>query len=102
MSERLISENVCRQFQSGKEIVHALKDVSVNIRANALTILRGRSGSGKTTLLNLLGALDKPNSGKIFFDSVEITHLAESKRDLLRRYQMGFIFQSVEIGRAHV
>jgi len=97
MSECLISENVCRQFQSGKEIVHALKDVSVKINFKTLTILRGRSGSGKTTLLNLLGALDKPSSGKIFFDTVEITHLAESRRDLLRRHQMGFVFQSVAL-----
>lgn len=97
MTDCLKSENVCRQFQSGKEIIYALKDVSVNVRSRTLTVLRGRSGSGKTTLLNLLGALDKPDSGKVYFDSVEITHLAESKRDLLRRHKMGFVFQSVAL-----
>lgn len=97
MAECLRGENVSRFFLSGKDTIHALKDVSISIKEKTLTVLRGRSGSGKTTLINLLGALDKPNTGKIYFDSQEITALAEGKRDLLRRYQMGFIFQSVAL-----
>ena len=97
MTEMIRTEKLCRQFQSGREIVHALKDVSTEIQSSTLTILRGRSGSGKTTLMNLAGALDKPTSGKIFFDSVEITHLSESKRDMLRRRDIGFVFQSIAL-----
>lgn len=97
MNDCIRSVNLSRQFQSGKDIVYALRDVSVNIRPKALTILRGRSGSGKTTLMNLLGALDKPSSGCIYFEDVDITNIAESKRDDLRRHQMGFIFQSVAL-----
>nr|WP_207754244.1 ABC transporter ATP-binding protein [Caldicoprobacter guelmensis] len=74
-----------------------MKDVSISIEAGTLTILRGRSGSGKTTLINLLGALDKPNSGKIYFNGNEITGLPESKRDLIRQKEMGFVFQSIAL-----
>jgi len=91
------TENVNRQFQSGREIVHALKNINITIEPGKLTILRGRSGSGKTTLMNSLGALDRPNSGKILFDDLEITQLSDSKRDKLRREKIGFVFQSVAL-----
>ncbi len=78
-------------------IVDALKDINVKIEEGKLTMLRGRSGSGKTTLMNLLGALDQPTSGKIYFKDQEITALSETKRDLLRRSEMGFVFQSVAL-----
>ena len=78
-------------------IVDALKDINVKIEEGKLTMLRGRSGSGKTTLMNLLGALDQPTSGKIYFKDQEITALSETKRDLLRRGEMGFVFQSVAL-----
>ncbi len=97
MPDIIRTEKVCRQFQSGREIVHALKDVSIQINPSTLTILRGRSGSGKTTLINLVGALDKPTSGKIYFDSTEITQIPEIKRDMLRRMDMGFVFQSIAL-----
>jgi len=97
MSDIIRTEGVCRQFQSGREIVHALKDVSISIASGTLTMLRGRSGSGKTTLINLLGALDKPTSGGIYFNDREITRLSESKRDDLRRREMGFVFQSIAL-----
>ena len=88
---------LCRQFQSGREIVRVLDDITVDIPRHTLTILRGRSGSGKTTLINLLGALDQPTSGRIWFNDREISSLPEQQRDLLRRCQMGFVFQSVAL-----
>lgn len=97
MSSIITTDKICRQFQSGRDIVHALKDVSIEIQSGALTILKGRSGSGKTTLINLLGALDKPTSGTIMFGGQEITQLSEVKRDLLRRTHMGFVFQSIAL-----
>lgn len=93
----LTTENICKTYRSGDTSVDALKDVNVAIRPGKLTMLRGRSGSGKTTLMNLLGALDLPTSGKIFFKDQEITALPESKRVLLRRHDMGFVFQSVAL-----
>ncbi|MBE6936543.1 MAG: ABC transporter ATP-binding protein [Ruminococcaceae bacterium] len=93
----LKTELICKQYKTGGTIVDALKDVNVDIQPGKLTMLRGRSGSGKTTLMNLLGALDHPTSGKIWFQDQEITALSEKKRDLLRRKEMGFIFQSVAL-----
>ncbi|MGI6538550.1 MAG: ABC transporter ATP-binding protein [Caldicoprobacterales bacterium] len=91
------TENLSRQFQSGREVIHALRDINIQINPGTLTILRGRSGSGKTTLINLLGALDKPTEGKIFFMDQDITKLSEVKKDLLRKNNMGFIFQSIAL-----
>ena len=89
--------DLCRDFPSGREIVHALKKVNISIKPGALTILRGRSGSGKTTLINLLGAFDYPTSGDIYLMDQKISDLSERKRDEIRRTGMGFVFQSVAL-----
>lgn len=91
------TEGLYRDFQSGGEVVHALKDINISIEPGTLTILRGRSGSGKTTLINLLGALDRPTKGNIYFNENNIIKMSESKRDSLRRREMGFVFQSVAL-----
>lgn len=92
------TKNVCRVFETaGSEPFQALKDVSVSIPKQSLTILRGRSGSGKTTLLNIIGALDAPSSGEVYFDGKSITGLLDRERERLRRKNIGFIFQSVSL-----
>ena len=63
----LKTEDVCKTYTSGDTVVDALKNINVSVEPGKLTMLRGRSGSGKTTLMNLLGALDQPTSGKIYF-----------------------------------
>lgn len=75
----------------------ALKDVSVQIPKGKLTILRGKSGSGKTTLINIIGALDTPTSGEVFFDGRDIAGLPDKERERLRRQKVGFVFQSVSL-----
>lgn len=94
MAPIIYTENINRKFTTGKEVIHALKDVNVKIEPQTLTILKGRSGSGKTTLINALGALDRPDSGTLIFDGEEITKLSDKKTDVIRRKHMGFIFQS--------
>ncbi len=89
--------DLCRDFPSGREIVHALKDVNIAIKPGKLTVLRGRSGSGKTTLINLLGALDRPTSGDVYLFDQKISDLSENRRDELRRTSMGFVFQSIAL-----
>ena len=89
--------DLCRDFPSGREVIHALKNVNISIKPGTLTILRGRSGSGKTTLINLLGALDRPTSGEIYLYDQKISGMPEKKRDELRRTNMGFVFQSVAL-----
>lgn len=93
----IVTDKVNRYFQSGRDRIHALKDISVVINPGELTILKGRSGSGKTTLINLLGALDKPDCGSVYFLDHDIAGLAESKRDEIRKKNMGFVFQSVAL-----
>lgn len=92
------TENIKRYFSSGDgSIVRALDGVSMEIPSNSLTILKGRSGSGKTTLLNLLSALDVPTEGKVEFFGKDLKHLKDREREDLRRYRMGFVFQSVAL-----
>lgn len=97
MSEIITTDKLVRNFKSGSTTVHALKNISLEIEKGRLTILRGRSGSGKTTLINLLGALDRPNSGIIRFNGTDITHAGEHVKNEIRRKHMGFVFQSVAL-----
>lgn len=94
------ARDVCMDFAIGDgSTVHALKGINLDIMPNKLSILRGRSGSGKTTLINILGALDRPTSGRVLFcdDENDITKLSDSARDKLRRTEMAFVFQSVAL-----
>lgn len=90
--------DVTRSFPiaGGRHFV-AVDKVSMQIPEGCLAILRGRSGSGKTTLLNMLGALDMPTGGEIFFMGEDITSWTEAKRERLRREKIGFVFQSVSL-----
>ncbi len=83
-----------RVFGRGEGAVHALKGANLSIPYGRLVALKGRSGSGKTTLINLLGALDRPTEGAVYFRGQEITSLSEKQRNELRRVHMGLIFQS--------
>lgn len=91
------AENVNKYFGTGKHQMQALKQVSLEIKEGTLVILKGRSGSGKTTLLNILGALDYPQEGKIEFFGKNLVTQSEKERELLRRFEMGFIFQSIAL-----
>lgn len=98
MKEAIIqTTDVNREYISGNEVVHALRNMSITIPTGELTIIRGRSGSGKTTLMNIMGALDKPNSGDVLFMGNNLMKLSEIECDNLRRLNMGFIFQSVAL-----
>lgn len=81
----------------GEDDFYALKDISIKIPQRKLTILKGRSGSGKTTLMNILGALDKPSVGEVFFNDRNIVNMNERQRELLRRKSIGFVFQSISL-----
>ena len=97
MEYMIKTEGVSRCFKTSGGDFWALKGIDIDVPEGALTILKGRSGSGKTTLLNILGALDKPTRGKVFFDGKDIAHMDEKGRTALRRMQIGFVFQSVAL-----
>jgi putative ABC transport system ATP-binding protein len=85
---------VKRIFGRGSAAVHALKGANLSVPAGRLVALKGRSGSGKTTLINMLGALDRPTEGVVYFMGQEISNLSEHQRNEIRRVNMGLIFQS--------
>jgi putative ABC transport system ATP-binding protein len=68
---------VHRRFGTGATAVHALRDVTFELAAGTMTALVGRSGSGKTTLLNVIGGLDRPDSGTVHVDGTDVTALDE-------------------------
>ena len=94
MTAALATESVVRDFGEGDSAVRAVNEVTVSISPGEFVALVGRSGSGKTTLLNLLAGLDRPSSGKVWFEGRELSQMPE--RDLvgLRRDRIGFVFQS--------
>ncbi|MGN7455049.1 ABC transporter ATP-binding protein [Paenibacillus pasadenensis] len=85
---------VQRSFPASGGPIHVLKGITMEVPHRRLVMLKGRSGSGKTTLLNLIGGLDTPSSGEIWFDGEPIHKLGDDKRTVIRRERMGFIFQA--------
>jgi ABC-type lipoprotein export system ATPase subunit len=88
------AQAVTRTYQADGQAVPALRGVDLDLPRGMLAVLKGRSGSGKTTLLNLLGGLDRPDSGQIIFDGQALGGLSDHELTVLRRCRMGFIFQS--------
>lgn len=94
----LQARHIKRSFPlEGGERIKVLKGVSLDVPEGGLTILKGRSGSGKTTLLNILGCLDRPDSGELLLDGRDLIAASAGEHDDIRRYQYGFIFQSVAL-----
>jgi putative ABC transport system ATP-binding protein len=83
-----------RTFGSGENAARVLRGLELTVRRGELVALYGPSGSGKTTLLNLIGALDRPNAGRIDVRGKDILRMGERARARLRRREFGFIFQS--------
>jgi len=83
-----------RDYESGGAVVHALRGVDLDVAEGELLAVRGRSGSGKTTLLNLLGVLDRPTSGRVMLDDVEISALTDAQLVDVRRRTVAFVFQA--------
>lgn len=86
--------DLSKVYNPGKMQVNALDRVSVSINEGEFTALAGPSGSGKTTLLNLIGGLDRPDSGKIMVDGRAYENLSDSEMADLRLHRIGFVFQS--------
>ena len=87
-------ESVSKEYRIGAARVRALADVTLAIPGGALCVIHGRSGSGKTTLLNMIGGLDRPSTGRVTVDGLEISSLSEQALVEYRRETVGFVFQS--------
>jgi putative ABC transport system ATP-binding protein len=82
-----------REFQVGDERVIALRDIDLTVEAGAYIAVMGPSGSGKSTLLNMIGLLDRPDSGSYFLEGEDMTALSDRQQAALRRHKIGFVFQ---------
>ena len=90
----LKAENIFKSFQTTKKVkLDVLKGISLEIEKEKITIIVGASGAGKSTLLHLLGGLDRPDSGEVFYDSEDIIKLSEDKLAKFRNKNVGFVFQ---------
>jgi putative ABC transport system ATP-binding protein len=85
--------NLSKTYMQGKIPVHALSNVSFEVEKGEFLSIVGPSGSGKSTLLSLIGLLDKPTSGSVFIDGIEVTTVREGEVPKLRREKIGFVFQ---------
>jgi len=88
---------VMKDFTMGKTIVQVLKGIDLDIKAGEYVSIMGPSGSGKTTLFNMIGGLDKPSSGSVFIDEIDISQLDAYELAWLRCRKIGYIFQTFNI-----
>lgn len=84
-------------YDQGKIEVHALKYVDLTVEKGEFTSIAGPSGSGKTTLLNVVGCLDTPTEGEVYLDGREIGKLSKEDLAMVRRNNLGFVFQSYNL-----
>jgi putative ABC transport system ATP-binding protein len=90
-------QNITKVFSTSAGVVEALRRVSFSVEKGQFVSIVGPSGSGKTTLLNMIGALDRPSSGKVYIDGVDIFALKDSEIASMRNILIGFIFQSFNL-----
>jgi putative ABC transport system ATP-binding protein len=87
------ARGLSKTYRMGEAEIHALRGVDLDIGAGEMIVLLGPSGSGKSTLLNILGGLDTPSAGSLFFEQLELSGADENRLTRYRREHVGFVFQ---------
>lgn len=90
-------KNLKKTYFLGGEEVHALDNVSLSIKEHEFVAIIGQSGSGKSTFMNMLGCLDRPDSGEITLDGTDILKCKEKELSVIRNKKIGFIFQQFHL-----
>lgn len=93
----LETKDLCKYYGSSDNLVRAVDHIDLQIRQQEFVSIVGKSGSGKSTLLHMLGALDRPTSGKVFLDGEDISSFKEDALSKIRRRKIGFIFQAYNL-----
>ena len=93
----LTLKNIKKDYKTGANVVHALKGVSLEFRANEFVSILGASGCGKTTLLNIIGGLDRYTSGDIIINGKSTKDYKDKDWDVYRNHRIGFVFQSYNL-----
>jgi len=98
-TKRLLYEvqNISKEYDAPGGSLPILKSVNLEVCAGDLIFIIGRSGCGKSTLLHLMGGLDEPTSGRLFFDEDDFLRLSERRRTKLRNQKIGFVFQAYHL-----
>ncbi len=91
--EKIIFDNVSKHYTMGRTVIKAIDGISFEIQKGKVTVILGASGSGKSTTLNMLGAMDRVTSGKIFYGDKEVTAMTDREMETYRRNHIGFVFQ---------
>ncbi|MFH0897754.1 MAG: ABC transporter ATP-binding protein [Candidatus Bathyarchaeota archaeon] len=98
MTEKIIQlRDVKKSYMMDEVNVQALKNINLEIKRNEFVAIMGPSGSGKSTLLHMIGALDRPSSGKVLINGVDISKINDSKLARLRGREIGFVFQTFNL-----
>ncbi|MCD7779569.1 MAG: ABC transporter ATP-binding protein [Candidatus Gastranaerophilales bacterium] len=90
-------KHAIKTYQTGEESFNALDDVSLSIEEGEFVAIMGTSGSGKSTCMNMLGTLDKPNSGSYHLDGVDVFSLSSDELSDIRNVKLGFVFQGFNL-----
>ena len=94
MKEKIIHlETISKKYQVGTQVVHALREISLDIYRGEYVAIMGASGSGKSTLMNIVGCLDTPSSGKYVLNGRDVSRLSDNQLAEIRNEEIGFIFQ---------
>jgi putative ABC transport system ATP-binding protein len=93
----LETKEITKVYRNNGSEVHALRGINLAVRSGELVAVMGPSGCGKSTLLHILGGLDSPTSGEVFVDGKRIDTMGEGQRAVLRRKQVGFVFQAFNL-----
>ena len=93
----IVVKHAIKTYSTGEESFNALDDVSLNVKKGEFVAIMGTSGSGKSTFMNMLGTLDKPNSGKYYLDGQDMLHLDPDSLAKIRCEKMGFVFQGFNL-----
>jgi len=97
MTKQITLSHVNKTYVVGENPLHVLNDINLSIKEGEYISIMGPSGSGKSTLLNMVGLLDRIDSGSLVLENTETTALTEEQRAKLRRNSLGFIFQSFQL-----
>jgi putative ABC transport system ATP-binding protein len=93
----IAASHLRKTYRSGDQDLHALDDLSLEVREGEYAAIMGASGSGKSTLMNILGALDRPTSGSYLLDGEAVATMSDQQLSSLRNRKIGFVFQSFNL-----